>query len=569
MRTLIRFISRAKGGALESSERLFEGDALTLGRATDQLLQFKDRRVAFQHARIFRRGGHLLLACRAPATIIINDALARDAELAIGDVLRLGANVLTLMAPPAGVDLALSFELDPTASEEDLATVGAQLRLTGGALGKRGWSWLLFVTLLGAFLVVPALLLPAQSTREALRAGWLPSDHAWSPGALHEVHGTIAARCEACHQMPFVSVRNGACLACHRAGLHRHVDAASPASAALDATRCVVCHSGHQPAPLVRTDAGSCVDCHARLERGSAGNSIGGISDFGRAHPQFRVSLLRPAAEGRPAAIERLQLETPLLREQSHLKFPHAKHLDPKGVKTLDGRRVLGCPACHLPEPGGRRMQPIVMETHCQGCHRLDFDPAFPDRQLPHRDVAALMNTLLEYYSARYLEGWPDPGARPAGERFVALPGHALAPAERERRLGLARARTAVIARDLVERRACAVCHEVRATPGAATPWQVTPVQPTRVWFPAARFDHAQHTTALTPCAACHAAQRSTQASDVLMPPIQACRTCHAGNRAASAGAGKVATGCPACHAFHDERRGPWQPAPPVVSTRR
>ncbi len=560
MRTLIRFVSRATGGAVETSERLFDGEALTLGRATDQVLQFKDGRVAFQHARIFRRGSRVLLACRAPATVIVNDALVREAELSLGDVLRLGANVLTLIEPPAGADLALTFELDPAASEAELATVNAPLLLSGGRLGKRGWSWLLFLTLLGAFLVLPVLVLPAKSTREALRASWLPSDHAYSPGALHSVHQTIGGRCEACHQQAFVRVRNEACLACHATELHRHVDAGSPRARAVEQMRCLACHSGHEPAPLLRSGSGGCVACHADVSLAGDPHRLGAVSDFGRAHPEFRVTLLRPDAAGIAGASERARLDAPALREHSHLKFSHAQHLDPRGVKTLDGRRVLGCADCHVPEPGGGRMLPIRMAAHCQSCHRLDFDPAFPDRQLPHGDVTGAVNTLFEYYSARYLEGWPDPNARASAGRFAATPGPALAPAERERRLGLARTRAAVVARDLIERRACVVCHEVRVVADAALRWQVTAVRLTHAWFPAARFDHAQHTTTLTPCSSCHDAAHSTQSADVLMPRIATCRRCHAGSGGAAPPAGKVATGCPACHAFHDPRRAPWVP---------
>jgi c(7)-type cytochrome triheme protein len=99
----------------------------------------------------------------------------------------------------------------------------------------------------------------------------------------------------------------------------------------------------------------------------------------------------------------------------------------------------------------------------------------------------------------------------------------------------------------------------VRPTPDAAVPWDVTPVHLTKAWFPAASFDHSRHGTTLTACTTCHAAQRSTEAGDVLMPDIESCRRCHAG--AASTAAGKVASGCPTCHVFHDSRRGRWTAA--------
>jgi predicted CXXCH cytochrome family protein len=559
VRALLRFLSRAPGGALATRERTFDGEALTLGRATDQALQFKDRRVAFQHARIVRRGDRTVLSCRPPATIAVNDTLVRDAELAVGDVLRLGANVLTIVPPPAGFDLALTFELEAQASEEDLAAGGTSLRLAVPGLGKRSASWLLFAAILAGFLVVPLLALPVKSTRDALRASWLPSDRAWSSGAVHAAHRTIEGRCEVCHEQPFVRVRNDACLACHGPGLRRHVALTGPAVPALETARCESCHAGHEPSALTRHDERLCTNCHANLRAVTVGRIEAlDAADFATAHPEFRVTMLRAAAADGGVRTERVRLDAAGLREESHLKFPHAKHLNPKGVKTTDGQKVLGCADCHRPEPGGARMQPIVMERDCEGCHRLDFDPAFPERQLPHGDAAAVLNTLLEYYSARYLEGWPDPNARTRPDRFAATAGPALAPAERERRLGLARARTQIVARDLFERRACQVCHEVRATPGGTTPWTVTPVRLTHEWFPAARFDHARHGTALTDCAACHAAQRSAPSAAVLMPRSETCRHCHAGGTGARPG--QVATGCPVCHAFHDARHESWAP---------
>ena len=167
MRALIRFLTRAPGGAVETRERIFEGDALTLGRATDQVLQFKDRRVAFQHARVYRRDERIVLSCRAPATLVVNEALVRDAELAVGDVIRLGANILTIIAPSAGTDVAFTFELDPAAAGSDAEVVDPRLRLRSGRLGKRGWSWLLFLGILAAFLVVPLAMLPVKAGLEA------------------------------------------------------------------------------------------------------------------------------------------------------------------------------------------------------------------------------------------------------------------------------------------------------------------------------------------------------------------------------------------------------------------
>ena len=50
--------------------------------------------------------------------MVVNDTLCREATLAVGDEIRIGANVLRVFAAPAGVDLAFSFELAADAAAE-------------------------------------------------------------------------------------------------------------------------------------------------------------------------------------------------------------------------------------------------------------------------------------------------------------------------------------------------------------------------------------------------------------------------------------------------------------------
>ena len=99
VRTLIRFLTRTAGGTVETRDRIVDGDAITLGRATDRTLHLKDARVALEHARIFRSGGRTLLTCKAPAQAVVNGAVRRDAELHVGDTVQIGANTLRIIEP--------------------------------------------------------------------------------------------------------------------------------------------------------------------------------------------------------------------------------------------------------------------------------------------------------------------------------------------------------------------------------------------------------------------------------------------------------------------------------------
>ena len=79
-----------------------------------------------------------------------------------------------------------------------------------------------------------------------------------------------------------------------------------------------------------------------------------------------------------------------------------------------------------------------------------------------------------------------------------------------------------VVAKDVFERRMCADCHVVERVDREE--WRVQPVKLTQQWMPAANFDHAAHGTSLTPCSTCHAAEKSREAAEILMPGIKVCR---------------------------------------------
>jgi predicted CXXCH cytochrome family protein len=550
VRTLIRFLTRTPGGTIETRDRIVDGDTITLGRATDRTLHLKDARVALDHARIFRTGGRTLLSCRAPAQAIVNGAVRRDAELHVGDTVQIGANILRVIEPAdQGLDLAFTFELDAGADAPGAAAqrgVGDQPRLSLNELGlyKRRWAWGLFVLFLGLGLVIPLSGALRKGGSEELRSLHLPSDRAWLSGPLHTAHATLGARCETCHQTLFVQVRSEACLTCHSTNLHMHASSAAIEKLPLGVSRrrleCTSCHAEHeQPARLVQTDQRLCATCHSGTV--SSVRPMPRATDFRLDHPSFGDARKISHDEG--------------------LRFAHDVHLAPKGVEGPDGNVVMKCADCHEAEPGGHRMQPVRMEKHCASCHRLDFDPADPDRTVPHGDPKRVMASLVEYYSARYLAGYPDKLASAKPARDVQLPSISISRMDRDRLLGLARSRAATVARDLFERRVCFECHTVQRTSTNTNDgeWSVGKVSRTDAWMPASRFDHSRHGTALTPCSTCHDAAKSHEASDVLMPTIENCRTCHGGEQQHDDASGLIASTCTSCHSFHTDRQPLWK----------
>lgn len=575
MRCLIRFLSRGHSGALETRDRVFDGDALTLGRATDQVLHLKDRRVALEHARLVSREQHLVIEALTTASVLVNGAATRECRLAPGDLLQVGANLIRIIDPPADgpeVDFAFTFELDREARAEEAVPPPLPRRLAETGLGMRAWSWLLVVAILTGALLIPASGLYDADWQKRLRESPLPDDRLWLSGPLADVHQVVNAQCEACHQQPFVQVRDAACLDCHAVTLRQHAEDVDGALAAVARGSCTDCHREHDGSDwLVRRDDALCADCHRDIRAVAGPDRVHRpATDFFLEHPEFRVTTLGlVAATGVTGPYpgwrreERRGLPGNEFSEASGLKFPHDVHLRTDGIEAPLGNVVLACADCHQPEPGGARFAPVRMQAHCIDCHRLDFDPAFPERQVPHGPANGVLTYLLEYYAKRYLEEFVDPlaTARPAaGQR---RPGAPLTAAQRAAALERARSETVTVARDLFERRSCVHCHEIAVSEDAPleSRWEVQPVLLTKAWMPAARFSHQSHGTSLTPCTTCHLAEGSGEAADILMPVLDDCRSCHAGSSPPRGTANLLASGCATCHSFHQDAAPLWHGA--------
>lgn len=548
MRYLIRFITRNPAGGVEYQDKVIDAPAVTMGRATDQVLHLRDRRVRLQHAQIERKNGDMRIRTGALAGVVINGRSQRDAVLQIGDVIEVGSNILRVFDAPDGVDFALTFELSEDASTEHFAADWSTPVAGVAGWSKRRLSWTLAAVVLVVTLLVPGLSLISPDVASAVRGRALPDDSFWLAGPLHSGHSTIGGECEACHVNAFERVPDSACMDCHE--VTRHVTRV--ATPVLGETRCASCHREHnEPAELVNRHQGLCADCHADLP---AEAELESAEDFLDAHPEFQISLLLPTAASDGAIdwnVEHMLLSEAQGADRSNLKFDHAVHLDAAGILTPDGRQVIDCGACHVPEPGGAAMLPVAMDEHCSDCHALNFDPDDPDRVVPHGDAPAVVQALVEYYSARLLGADPD-----AVDQRLRRPGRQLTRADRDRAAAEARVKALAVAEDIFERRTCANCHEVSRNDDAEFPWSVLPVRLTDSFYPHANFSHAAHDTEVTSCDSCHNATVSTTARDILIPNLESCRDCHGSGIARRNDPGQIPSACVMCHSFHFDAKG-------------
>jgi hypothetical protein len=579
MTFLLRRISRAADGHEIVREIAVAADFVTVGRAADNDIVITDLAVAPYHARIERQDERRLAitaALAAPSSsgftvdgratrrAIVDPA--RGAEIVTGD---------TCIAVSRGTDTGIVLTIASVAG--DSAEHDERVFSLAHVLpGKRPSAWLLVVLILGIFLAWPVwhFAHPGKSGVIATQA-----DRSWTPGALSAAHHALERDCAACHVQPFVSVRDTACLACHK-DVHDHAPPAWLAGARAppgaggqilvaiahdfnrpDRGACVDCHTEHQGAgPMAPTSQAFCADCHATLKARVADTRLGNASDFGTIHPQFA-----PLVAVAPGKAPQLARETigQGLHEENGLKFPHALHLDPRGgvarmsqsLQATNGfGGALGCADCHTPTADGSRFLPVSMERNCQMCHSLAFDRIGGTvRTLRHGDIGQMSADLRAFYRStgpgRPIElggmARRRPGLYAQGQVYHAYFGASAA------RPGSA---DAAIRKVFSPGGACYDCHVVTppGTNGSAD-WGVVPVRQPPRYLMHGWFDHNAHRE--ESCASCHAASVSKSASDVLIPGIVTCRSCHGGE----ASAAKVPSSCAMCHSYHQKQDAPWR----------
>ncbi len=558
---ILRWIrAHAITGHRQYREIFIQTGRLTIGRASDQHLQIADARVFPNHA-VIRAGrgreGPIVVEALTPGGVRVNGKGVLHKSLQPGDEIQVGPAVIVIESSGRAAPVTLRFrftETEETGRRLDRLHV---LSLSDSGLSKRFWSLMLASGVAAIFLLVPMGAALYQPLRPLLRASALiPNDGWWTPGPLHTAHQFIGSDCNTCHVSPFTPVDNVQCTACHTTVQH-HVKVPSGDMMLFTELRCAGCHAEHtETRTVVSHDQRLCADCHADLKALKPRTHLMNASDFGRDHPQFRLTMLesQPGRGGMDWQMVRLDvLPGVKFVESSHLRFSHAQHLDRRGIKGPNGDEKLDCKDCHTPDASGRYMLPIRMETQCSRCHSLRFDEADPTSTVPHGDIEGVYRTLIAHFSQQYLEGVPQlqrtrgVARRPGGRSAV------ITRNEQVRARDWAEQSALAAARDLFERRVCVDCHEVTKVKGkvGSQQWKVEPVRLTQTWMPQANFDHASHK--ISPCLDCHfGADLSKRSSDVLMPTLKECRSCHGGPSTKE----KLPSDCLMCHKFHLPNRG-------------
>jgi predicted CXXCH cytochrome family protein len=561
VRLIVRYIE-----SKSVQQSTFDGSVASIGRGTDQVIQIADRRLPLAHSSLSVSSGKLTLAALGEHRFSVNDLLTKKSVLEPGDIVDISGHTMKVLAGDDSADFIIEVELSLEQVEplRDRFTT----RLWQVGVPERGIAWVLFVSILVIGLLLPAAgFFMGKDTLDTLRESPLPDDGIWLTGSLHQTHAFMGDDCTYCHTEAFTQTRDEDCLSCHMSVNH-HFDTELLGVDYGVGDGCADCHKEHSTTgSITREDQAVCTSCHTDLESsGFPDSELQPATDFLEDHPSFRLSL-NVLGENDQWHTQRVDIWEEDLVEQSNLKFPHDVHMSDEGVNGLDGKVVMACEDCHMPEKGGLLMRPVTMEQHCADCHQLTFDPATPDRVVPHGSPPDLMRTLREDYAYQFLgrdqlepetEAVPlevptlrearRPGRKVRTQSITDLIAETQIDGSKplsEQANDFINVKVNDAASNLFEKQTCTICHEITEVPNTVVPWHVTPVKLNSVWMPLSAFSHSSHKNMT--CTGCHEAEFSSDAGDILMPDIGSCRSCHGGEDAENL----LQSNCITCHEFH------------------
>lgn len=579
MTFLLRLISHSAEGREIVRPSRVEGDRLTIGRNPDSDVHLTDLAVALDHAVIERKGpGRLAIRAGEGLYVDLNGKRVREGtiETAAGGDIQIASHLLRIMPADPGAD-EIAIDVERVTDDEGVSERADTSRFALGSVlpGKRPMAWALGLAILGVFLAWPVWSFFERQAAGAT-AERVHGDGAWISGPLSQAHHFLEEDCTACHEKPFVAVRDSACIECHT-GIHDHADPMRLAAARpelgrwgrvqlafqttfnLPPGRCVECHTEHEgPQEMPATAQRFCSDCHAELSAQLPDATIGDAGDFGRSHPEFRPLVLT-RWEGEEPVMRRIPLgRNPA--ETSNLKFPHDLHLAESGGVAQMARRLspthgfgqsLDCADCHVPTPDGVRFQPVDMEEDCAMCHSLAFDRVGGTvRTLRHGAPDQVVADLREFYSGR-VPARPQEMSSTARRRPSDAMGVRTA-VQYARAVAGSNARAVRAIRGVFSPGgACYDCHRIDAPPPGSLDFEIQPVAfPTR-YLQHGWFDHRAHIQ--EDCSTCHAASASDAATDLMIPGLATCRDCHGGEASDT----DVPSTCAMCHDYHMDEGAP------------
>jgi predicted CXXCH cytochrome family protein len=596
MTFVLRQITKRAGGGEIVRERRYEQEALRIGRGADCEIRIPDLAVSLHHATLSDLGRERLrieAAGREPFGV--NGRFTTKAEVKVGEApeLTFGDHQINI-APGAGGLVILTLTRTEAAPGQAEAATTATLMPRGKVLGKRRLAWTGFLAI-----AVLSLILPVLAVYGVLGSHpKIDLDSQWSSGPLSKTHAFLENDCQSCHQKAFVAVRDDACMACHSGAqtpaqlqqTNARVKAAgSPDTPRLVADhagaqrllwgtpspetfgekafdyarkvfnrpqqRCAACHVEHIGDPITDPNhakpttvtAHACADCHSDLDKRLKDTKLANVRDW-KHHPDLRPLV---TVQARPLQVRRVSMaDRPV--DNNGLIFPHHLHLNRGGgparmAITLGQGRGYGAPLdcanCHTEEAKGGNYAPVKMEAACGACHSIG--------NLPHGDTRKLVS-FFEGSGGTVARSGPTQGRRRPGDPQT-YSGVSASAAQRIRGL-------------FSPNGACYGCHASTPPKDGSLVYDAGPVRLADAYLTKGTFNHdvPEHRRGVDgkqSCANCHAAEKSKDARELLLPRLAVCAECHDAGKQKARAPQAAGADCADCHSYH----APTRPAPKPI----
>lgn len=602
-------MARAGGGEIVRARKL-DANTATIGRGTDCDIQLPDLAVYLRHATItLIEPDALAVQAIGDAPFDLNGRNVTQARFTLADkpTLIFGSHTLSITAGSEHDEAVITIS-----RQAGIAEPADQIRLRRiFSLGPTLFSTRRAAWILGLAILLGCLVAPIGVHYWGWGAAKIHPDRQWSTGPLSAGHAFLAHDCQACHQQAFVSVRDSACLACHRANLdrksqiriaanvralgspfapipaHDHASAARLMRAGIDpadmgqeisavfarlfdhpAQSCAECHTEHvgMAGQVVRRDGAArvghaqlktldCVSCHRVIHERLPDSIVFDVPGWAR-HPDFRpVIFVSSQGRQRRAALGDIP------HEYSGLSFSHWQHLkDPavtQAAAKLGPERYnapLVCSNCHALAGDGRSFVPLDMPHNCSACHDLKYalgDDGQP-RMLKHGypdDVVKQMHDALVSLPQMNVSGVGVARRRPG---YVGDTGRDDISGVRLLSPELV---NAAIRSVFKQGGLCYGCHAfVQPNGPQSLVYRVTPIRLASRYLPWSAFDHGvpahrQDAQGRATCVNCHRLIGSKNSSFMTLPHVSECRTCHGAARSATAT--PASSDCMDCHGYH------------------
>lgn len=508
-------VQRVAAGGLQLAE--VPGDVLSIGRGTRAVLRSENPAVSLDHANIVAdEGGYTITDLGSITGTYVNGRPVESTRLGKGDVIEIGDLHMDVQSADPNKPLFLrvtrsraqssDFEEDavPAVAMPGVASLKApKIDYAAAYQLKRPYLTKVAVT---AALVIFCIIVIGEITKPKKQT-------VFQPGGVSSAHSRVRDTkgepmdCQTCHE-PFLGATSTRCEGCHGPMMHAKNQDAPPS--------CTECHAEHRgQGRLASISDNLCVDCHGNIAAHMRqAHDTPNVVSFGMNHPEFTYP-----------------------PDNDTLRLNHRLHLQKGGIFNAQGmREELNCTFCHgmFNTRGKTDPAPIKFNDDCKHCHRLTFDPRFPDAEVPHGgDPGNAYGFILATY---------------AGNRDIA----GKSPEELRRILTQFRQASvderALLDAEQVIKVKCGLCHEIKRD-AKGRPVATPPVIPAR-WLDA-KFSHGPHRS--LSCEECHAqAANSVKTSDVLMPQRKACVGCHSDRSSTLLASTRSRTNnCVLCHEYH------------------